>query len=79
MCLCLHSEVKDGDEEGKSTLRLDHMTDTQMNKRHTADEKFVLISDVSKYLVLSDVSDCEWEEEAELLCSWSNQLTLDLI
>ncbi|XP_017315724.1 uncharacterized protein CXorf58 homolog isoform X2 [Ictalurus punctatus] len=72
-------KVKDGDHEENRTLRLDHMTDGQMNRPHAADDKFVFIPAASECLAISDVSDCEWEEEAELLCSWSNQLTLDLI
>ncbi|KAB5522210.1 hypothetical protein PHYPO_G00157020 [Pangasianodon hypophthalmus] len=71
--------LREDTREENSTVTLDHMTNSRMNKRHTADEKLVFIPDASECLALSDVSDCEWEEEAELLCSWSNQLSLDLI
>ncbi|XP_053341898.1 uncharacterized protein CXorf58 homolog [Clarias gariepinus] len=59
--------VKDGDQV------------INVSERRSADEECVFFPAASEGVALSDVSDCEWEEEAELLCSWSNQLTLDWI
>lgn len=77
MCVYLPFKVKDRDEERESSL--DHTTDSQIKKHHTVDKKSLLITDAYERSALGDVSDCEWEEEAELLCFWSNQLTQDLI
>ncbi|XP_046695838.1 uncharacterized protein CXorf58 homolog isoform X2 [Silurus meridionalis] len=74
----LQQEEKDRDEEVNASPRLGHMTDSQMMK-HKEDEKDDFISDAFTRLTLCDKIDCDWEEEAELLCSWSNQLSLDSI
>ncbi|XP_058239663.1 uncharacterized protein CXorf58 homolog isoform X2 [Hemibagrus wyckioides] len=70
-------EERAGADGGITSLRLNQTSDGQMINTHSADEKLLFIPD--ECLALSTGSDCEWEEEAELLCSWSNQLTLDWV
>ncbi|XP_026854296.2 putative uncharacterized protein CXorf58 homolog isoform X2 [Electrophorus electricus] len=77
-----HERVLAKEQQKKGTLRTDR-NDNYLVTQNKADEKCIL-SDTPLPLASDEVtsgtlraSDSEWEEEAEKLCYWSNQLALD--